>query len=160
MKYQLLGLLFLTAANTCAIAVSTNDFPIVLICKNAPGDQLDVGLSLVKNTAYFSYKTTLLDRPLVMNLSDPRSTSISGAGVHIKSDSLAGGGSILQISAQMNEALRVTRYAQFAIELKLDDQGAITPKELSYSKGIDAFPEHSLAETVDLAGMACTLHGL
>lgn len=159
MKHQLLGLLFFVAAKTGAMAEATADFPIVLACQNAAFDQLDIGLSLAHNTAYFSYKGPQFDRALIMTFSDPRSY-ISGSGVAIKSESMARGGTFLQISAQMNEVFRVTNYSQFFVELVINTDGTIAPKLLSYAQGIDAFPEDAITGTVNLAEMTCTLKGL
>lgn len=153
-KLLLVGLLVAQAG------LSTN-YPITIDCKDSatPGTTLQVQLSPALNLAKLDFESPgqtmsmLIDRPY---------GGYSSSSVTIKSK--VTGGYLdrlsLEIAAQENIVMRVTDYAQFNLRLDQDESGNFRAVDLSYKRGVDAYPDSQVDRVVTLHNMSCSVIGL
>ena len=137
------------------------EFPITIECQdNQPmGARLKVELSLASNEAKLVFEST--PQTIRMYIDKPYGFySSSSVSVQSQESGDFQAERVLEIAAQKTIVMRVTNYAQFALELKQNAKGGYEAKKLTFRRGIDAFPDTQEEGALSFKDMACVVKGL
>lgn len=139
-------------------SLSMSEFPITVTCQNTDGAQLTIGASPAKNSAMLDYKNKKGANPVVIKIGNARNMYTSST-VSITSGS-SGEHQNLILFAHMEENLRLTRFANFAIDFMMNEDGQLAPDTLTFQSGISTTPNDQPKDVVDLKGFTCSVTGL
>ncbi len=151
-------------ASLSALADNANPFPIMISCVNdiaVPTETLIIKANIVTNQATLFYQSDTLAHPYRFSV-DKAHGIYSSSSVNIKRNTggMSGEKSSLTISAHMAEVFRVTRYSNFSVDFAEKGMGDFTPTLLSYSTGVDSFPDSHENGSITLNNLSCVLTGL
>ncbi|MCA9508530.1 MAG: hypothetical protein KC505_08925 [Myxococcales bacterium] len=141
-------------------AQASHNFSTTIYCSDpteASKARVEIGLDLINNAATFMYHAAN-GEVINLNIGTPYGYG-SSSHVTMKSsfNNRLRGEQSITISAHSDIITRILHYTRFELTLS-KRMNAISIRELSYSKGIDAFPEQNIEAHISDLPLSCQIN--
>lgn len=158
--------LLIAAFSQAGHTADLESYPIIIRCQDSVAEsnqKIAVGINLLTNESILFYQTKHMEDADVVVTHNSNGIN-SGAQVHIESS--ARGRFMpdieeidLKIKASAVHVTRVTQYGNFTLNLT-KSQDTTKALALTYSSGIDAFPETQASNELRFTDVTCTISGM